>query len=990
MKTRILEWLKEFSEDEALDNNEKASDILTHAKCTPKELQRRASKMHEHILHHYSDFAVQTIDSFVHKIIKSFSRDLKLSTDFEVEMDTEKVITELVADQLRDTGKYPELTATLFDFLKHRLDEEKSTYLRTSLISFYKSNSDEVAQKNLEAINAKTFSDYAEVQKELNAVQSKLIKRAKALQEQMQRDISLVQDAVFHHLKNWINKEFYSFLDYPKTASDRRASGDIFKAKVLEKGGEYEVVNSLVLTALDELIPLLDELKIIRGIGAKCYQLALVTDYKERLEQYKEDNNVLLISDFTQIISDVVKDNPAPFIYERLGERYKYYLIDEFQDTSISQWHNFLPLITHTLAKGQMTMLVGDSKQAIYRWRNGDFELFSSLPSMKYDEDDFILKEAEQQLKSASEIKELSTNYRSSAEVVEFNNLLFEGYYDYLPPLGHSMYKGVRQTPNIQKEDGYVELTQYTTEDDETPDLDKLLEIIRDAEARDFDKGDIVILARKKNRLAEIATFLDSQGIKTSSAEGLFLSQSVKVRLLLAMLRYSTEQEDNVINTEVLSALEALDDEGNSDLLAHDVLRLKSVSEDKKEKQVVIENYLKVKCGEKPPLHRWKQLSALEIIYEILAYLGLDKGVDGYVETFLDFAFSAGKRGVSTVRQFLEYWEENDDVSLSTPEDKNSVKLMTVHKSKGLEFPVVIHAQPFSKGRSSELWYNLDALDLPLNRTMHSSGGFFQDHQGQALKYEGLKKASDREKEEAYLDDLNVLYVALTRASQELYMLLDSKCKERIYKDFLEIIQTSFSHELTDEKPFSFGKKSTKRKKDQLESAELEELMPATEVHDWRNRLVFKFSKKDTLDLPFGLAERVSGIEVHAFLAEIKFEKDWNSRVKKAALELDDEPLVVSLKQLATQELWNEWFTEPKVVYNEKRLIDSEGNEFIPDRVMLFENEVVVVDYKTGETSLHHSEQVKNYMNLLSEMTGLPPKGYLVYLREGEIVEVTL
>ena len=988
MKTRILEWLLEFANEEDIAANHKAQAILETVNCSVEILQRRAALMHEHILHHYSDFSVQTIDSFVHRIIKSFSRDLKLSTDFEVEMDVEKVVTEVVASQLRDMGEDQELSDTLQNFLEFQLEEEKSTRLKTELVDFFRNNTDEKANASLEKLSAKSFDDFKKVRKEITALAKKLKTEIKDKQSALQSYASPVVEDVTNHLKNWIlNSSIDKFINYGKTPLTCIEKENIFTGKKLESSAEHETVNALILTEIDGLLPLLDNFLVVSKLEKNCYLLALIQDYRQRFDLYKEKNNTILISDFTEIIHSVVKDNPAPYIYERLGERYKYYLIDEFQDTSLTQWQNFLPLITHTLAKGNMAMIVGDSKQAIYRWRNGDFKLFATLPEMDYEANDYISKEAEAQLKSTSRTEQLDTNYRSSAEVVEFNNQFFSGFETALSETGKTMYNGVGQKPAIKKKDGYVEFQLFgTRKDDNELFLDRILEIIKEAEQRNFDLGDIAILARKNRKLAEIASFLSHSGVKTSSQEGLLLKHNLKVRLVMGLLHAVAYPLDDSNNTQLFTLLETWN-EKEADLLLHSIdLERYTTKEKRSHLRIRIWNYLEKLLG-KANAVTWKNASAYDALLEIVTYLKLDSEPDDYIETLLDFSFHAARRGQNSVKEFLEFWQEHEKLSLSTAEDKNSVKLMTVHKSKGLEYPVVIYAEPFSQGRPRQIWYDLEGLDTPIGQTIHSDGGFFkQKHQGQSNKFDLVKASAEHETSEKFLDGLNILYVAMTRASQNLFI-LGLEATDKLKDPVLAIFKNVFQHDLKTE-VFRSGILAEKRGADEADDRTVEVVPSSLKSYDWKNRLAFRFTNKELDNEESSVTERTLGIQTHNLLAEFKWVENWAEAHKYLGEKILDEEVLKGLAKLSKTDEWEKWFSSPINIWNEKHLLDSDGNEFIPDRVMEFENEVIVADYKAGAPTIKHPEQVKNYISLLSNLFDKPITGQLVYIKEGRIVEV--
>jgi len=1001
MKSRILDWLEEFSTDENLALNAKAIPILEYAKtangekCTAQILKSRAAKMHEHILHHYSDFSVQTIDSFVHKLIRAFSRDLKLSSDFEVELDVQAVIEQLVAEQLAEAGTNKGLTDVLLKFLNFQLEDEKSHKLSGELESFYKQTLDETAMSHLNAMSASSFEDFKALQREINTRNKTLTEEISTLKAQFITTAGESFQLINNNIKNWITRSsFVHLANYTKTPINALSNGKIFTVGALKKGGaSLEILNQDLLNILDKLIHVLDEYKISSELAKSCYLLSLIQDYKKRFDNYKSENNSILISDFTSIIYDVIKDNPAPYIYERIGERFKYYLIDEFQDTSLVQWQNFLPLISHTLAKGKVAMLVGDSKQAIYRWRNGDFKLFSKLPSLSYTEDDFMAKEYELQLKNSHKPENLGDNFRSFRQIVEFNNQLFSGISSHLSELGKGMYHGFRQEPALKEHEGYVE---FRCLGKMSEDGHKWLELIHgtitDAVDRGFDLGDIAIITRKNGTISNVAQYLSTEGLKCSSSEGLLLANQAQVNIIIAFLKAITYPDDESVAIEIFNLLE-LRKGNNPDLLLHPECLISYSLGNRTYQKLNLPKYLEDYTGRKPQFKKWANLSAYECIQKLIQFIGLDKSFDSYLETLLDFSFTARKRNVYGITDFITYWEEHPKLSLSASEDKDAVKLMTIHKSKGLEFPVVIYAEPFSSGRTSEIWYNLENLKLPLERTLFKATGFFKDHQGQSSKYDEVKQTTDNETSNSLIDDVNLFYVAATRASQNLFIFGFDTARCDLQKITEKALISVFQHDVSEQEVLQLGAKERKFSKNlsDQKTEVIEKLDIDLNFYDWQQRLAYKFTdeltKETTED---GLAERKSGIAVHALLAQLKLVEDWTATLEKIKPLLDDSEIFSGLKKLVLEHNWQKWFSAPTSVINEQRMADSSGSEFIPDRVMEFNNEMAVVDYKTGEPKKSHPKQVKNYMTLLSELYQKPAKGYLVYLKPGEILEVTL
>jgi ATP-dependent exoDNAse (exonuclease V) beta subunit len=489
--------------------------------------------------------------------------------------------------------------------------------------------------------------------------------------------------------------------------------------------------------------------------------LAVLNNINIELETIKDENNIRLNAEFNQLISDNIKEQPAPFIYERIGQRFQHYFIDEMQDTSMLQWQNLIPLIDNALAQENGNLLlVGDGKQAIYRWRGGKAEQFIELGSSK--ENPFAIPK---------EIRNLETNFRSYSEVINFNNSFFKHTANFIE---NESYKNLFLDGNTQlenaKKGGFVSLSfldkEEEKEDEKVKYPKKVLEKIHELKD-DFSLGEICILTRKRADGVAIANYLSEEGIDIISSETLLLQNSPKVCFIVDVLKVLQNPNDEETRFEMLYFL-------------HQHLKIERpkhifLNEFAKSDNKTIFEALK-SYGISFDILTFHQIPFYEKIEEIIRGFNLVNSSDAYVQFFLDVVLEKQRKNID-VSDFLEFWEiKKDKLSIVAPESANAVQIMTIHKSKGLEFPVVIfpcdvdiYRQINPKVWVDELpesYYNFKELLLPYNKELSY------------INNKGLQ-IYNQQREELELDNFNLLYVSLTRAVEQLHVITEKKISSK-------------------------------------------------------------------------------------------------------------------------------------------------------------------------------------------------------------------
>jgi ATP-dependent exoDNAse (exonuclease V) beta subunit len=548
MKERVLGNLKDFSEGEQVDMFLKVQEETA---LSPEVIQQRSKIVLRNILQNYSAFNITTIDAFTHRIIRNFSFDLGLSLNFEVEMDSNQLLSEAVDLLISKIGLDKELTQVLIDYSLEKTDDDKSWDISNDLKDFAKILLNENDVNQLKKLDKNSIQDFIDLKKHLKKRNRTFENKFKEIGEEgleiiasMNLEHNDFYRSMFpNHFKNLAyNFNKATFFDQNKLRE--RIEENTFYAKSKSED---------IKTAIEEILPpllnlytqsetLYEQYTRNNLVLKSLIPLAVLKHINASLSEIKEQNNIRLNAEFNQIISEQIKNEPAPFIYERLGEKFQYYFIDEMQDTSELQWKNLIPLIENALVsetidgdKGSL-MLVGDAKQAIYRWRGGKAEQFISLTN---DNNPFTVEK---------EVKDLDTNFRSYSQIIDFNNEFFKHTSTFFK---NEKYKDLYIIGNNQKTTnklgGFVQISFVKKEkDDDEKELvfaKKTLEVIQNLDS-DFELSDICILVRKKKDGITVANYLSEQSIDIISSETLLLKNNETVDFIINLISFLNINED--------------------------------------------------------------------------------------------------------------------------------------------------------------------------------------------------------------------------------------------------------------------------------------------------------------------------------------------------------------------------------------------------------------------------------------------------------------
>ena len=991
MKERIIDTLKQFSSESVLDNpNSMFTDICEDLDISPKELSKKSKNILENIIHNYAAFDVSTIDKFTQRVIRTFAYDLHLPLNFEVELDTDTLLAKAVDNLIARAGTEKELTKTLIDFAIEKADDDKSwdvTYDFNPIAKLLV-NENHVAYVNL--LKNKNLNDF----KSLKAYLKEELKRTyKTIQEESQAALTLISEAGLEHndfsrrsLPNYFIK--LSNKDY-KVSFDLNWQRDLIEGSSLYPSRVAQDVSRIIDNIQLELISTFQNTKqgvvdytFLQNFYNNVTPLSVLNEINKEVAKIKEDKNILLISEFNSIISKHIKEQPAPFIYERIGEKFKHYFIDEFQDTSVMQWNNLIPLLENSLsAENGSVMLVGDAKQAIYRWRGGKAEQFINLYN---GNNPFHLE---------SNIERLPVNYRSYKQITEFNNTFFKHLSSFV--FSDTTYAELYQNSHqntFKNNQGYVNINflELNKEDDRDAEYSKeVLKTINNCLENGFELKDICVLIRKKKEGVSIANYLSEFGVDIISSETLLVSNSPEVVFIVNLLKFILEPNNLQVKIEIVSYIAThkvqIDD---IHLFYKDFIELDN-------------NAFFSKCNALGYKFNYKealQTSVYEVIEAVIYGFKLVDVSNAYIQFFLDFALDYVNKKNSNLADFITSFEtKKETLTIVSPEGQNAVKIMTIHKSKGLEFPVVIF--PYAdldiyKENNPKIWFPLNPEE-------------YKDFKVTYLNYNKNIEAISEDGENLYtqhqseleLDNINLLYVALTRPIEQLHIISDKKNLRNgdenlktfggLFINYLKHINkwddNKLCYSFGEQKriPIPEGKVVATQKQQQFISIPKKNHginIIANSGYLWDT------TQKDAIE---------KGNLVHDIMSQIKTKEDINITMENFVSAAIINPaqaaeLKTIIENIVNHPLLTYLFSPDVVVYNEKDIITKQGGILRPDRVVVnTNNEAIIVDYKTGSPNNKHIKQIETYSSALRDMSYKVTKGILIYTNDSiEIKEV--
>lgn len=1020
MKAKIVNTLCEIIDSKELDPKSMEAILMEELGVSDEALKRNAQRLMTCIMHDYSSFCVSTIDAFVQKLSRSFAHDLGLPNQYTVSIDTEEVadtITENLGLRISDKDDF--LTRLLIDFSNNQFDNQRSTAIESQLSEFIAKLMTEKAYQKDENNNIKTPVQYKQTLEFLNT-------KIRGFEQGLK---PLLDDFDAIEKRYGLRDELYSygkngFVSYLRKLSKKvyeqpssRFNTVIEKQNCFSKEAEKQLGKAQVEEINSTLLPVLERLKAFVEVELGkflfykaqrdlLYLYALRTQIRMEFEQLANEDEVVHISEFNKLLNTVMGDFSVPFVYERIGEHFRHVFVDEFQDTSILQWQNLLPLIDNGLSSGNMSMVVGDGKQSIYRFRSGEVEQIVNLPdiyALPQDERQAAFEQYQDNLRSNFAFKNLDTNYRSFKNVVDFNNAFFETAFKQLSPDLQKVYvaekPGTDEGVSIyqkkaKKEEGLVQVELYDAENQPDYCFERVEAIIRELKEKNgYQYSDITLLTRKSDYGSEMANYLNDRGIPVISQDSILLKSSDKVQLLVSTLRYLIydDNETNVAN--VLFYWKLTQNPDFDGAITDYFNEVKQITAGEK----AIETVMGI--GEAGMLR--EALSKATCLYDLCATLlrlfHFNTIRDTFLNYFMEEVFkwqSGTKEGIA---EFLSFWEKKQDKLAVMSVSGNAVKIMTIHKSKGLEFPVVIYPEAIidldeklNASKAAEEWLRPEELGFEAIPNLEKVL-FKLDKNAENMGAKALEKVN-KEKESNQLDNLNLLYVAFTRAVQRLYVIA-KQGKEKQANLLRDFLTEKKDHLVSgnDAMVYRFGDSDfviPKKKTDE----EKAEAMTDSVASDWFQKvkvdpdpMLFWQSESDAM-LP-----REWGELVHQILAKIRNIGEADAvllpYLHEGVIDLQTAgALKDKFLQMVQHPLISGAFSNEAKIKTECEIL-YHGVICRLDRYAELPDVIYLIDYKTGKKDDDHQKQVRTYARSLKEMTNKEIRAYLVYLLE-DTVEV--
>ncbi|MEK8178885.1 UvrD-helicase domain-containing protein [Flavobacterium buctense] len=994
MKSRVVESLSEFAKEKPSDKAlQLMQDIQVETGLSLGTITEKAKSIIKNLIHNYASFDISTIDKFTHKVIRAFAHDLNLPITFEVSLDTENLLTEAVDAIIAEAGNDETLTNLLVDFTMEKTDDDKSWDISREIMDTGKLILNENNREEITHFQNKTIAEFIEIKNKL-----------KELCEQLEtQTVELASEALLLIEKNGIDLKSFSAGHFPNHLANIRDKKfnpanktyhEFDDIKINKTASDRAIIESIIPDLLEILASIytkFEKKNFYEAFLKNITPLSLLNTVSNELGKIQKEQNILSIAEFNKLINEQIQNQPAPFIYERLGEKYRNFFIDEFQDTSEMQWQNLIPLIDNALSSEDLNgeqgslMIVGDPKQSIYRWRGGKAEQFIELSK---DKNPFVNPD--------KKLFSLGTNWRSYSEIIDFNNNLF-GFLS--NEFAHEDYKDLYQNHSHQqfntKTGGYVNISfvpkvekaDFDEEENVAKNdlyLQATLATIEKVRQNGFRYKDIVILTRKKSHGTEVANYLTENGIPILSSESLLLGASSEVQGVIHILRYLKNNNDLQSKANFLYYLASQQDQ----LAIHDFIAQGMEQKSEPEFQKWLTTFqidFSFQNIRKKSLYE-----ATEII--ITKVIPMDKR-NANIQFFLDLILEHDLKKQAGISDFLAYWDNNSEkLSIPSPEGNDAVRIMTIHKSKGLEFPVVIFPfaeEDYSKGPREKMWLNADEAITGLPKALVDKSS----------KVEGYGEEANviyqQKKQEELLDNINVLYVALTRAEEQLYIISGMQTPSKTSGEYPNNMATFFIKFLEDKGfdeskfDYSFGEaKKLSETKDVLDETETIPQLAAT-----LNPKNIKIAQKESLMWNTQQQKAIEfGNILHEILSFVKTKDDIDLALTKAIengliVASQKDEVEQTIKQVINHPDLDTYFAIDNKILNEKTIIQKEGNLVKPDRMVINTNkEIYLLDYKTGAHQAKYTTQLENYQNAIEKMGFKVTKKALVYI--GERLEI--
>ena len=975
MKSRILKNLKDFSESQIKDSpTEMFEQVKKELALSSDKIIILAKERLNLLLHNYSFFQIETLDSFNHHIIRSFYKELNLDPDFRVVIEAEEILDQSVSRIFENIENDKEISSLIKDFSIKKISEGKSWDVEFDLKEFAQSVLKENEIVDVEQIEKSSLKEFNVLKNRIELRVNELSSELNSLLIKIEKNISN-QGMEIDFSRNSFPKFITSVQNSSFKWSSMTSISNLFEKNTLINKSclkkNPDKLNVFVANLFELFLELKERLIKIKVLDSFLYSLTpsiLLKIIKSNSEDIQKENNELLLSKFNKLIYKEIGNQHTPYLYEKLGVKFNDYLIDEFQDTSNLQWKNLIPLISHAIESFQKNenqgslFLVGDPKQSVYRWRGADPKIFASL--LLNEKTPFSVQKS---------ITNLPVNFRSRNEIINFNNSLFKHASGLLKS---NYYKKIFLQGSDQKHNnfsnGHVSITfinkDFKKEQQLESVLKETLSQIENCLSRGFEQSEIAVLVRDNKQSSQISEWLIENNISVLSQDSLSIDNSEKVELLINLIKLKDDNNNQEARAVIIGNFANL-------------VKPKDLFVFYKEN---LNNELKrfLKNLNIFSLYKAFEISFLESVDFFIKELQMDlSNTDPYILFLREVIFEQVSQNKNNEKEFLVFWKQNrTKIKIPSGSSKNAVQVLTIHKAKGLEFPVVIY--PFvdsvtHRNSGKRNWLPVfeenfsKKILIPFNENFKEYSDSFQK------EYDSISSNEE-------LDNLNLLYVALTRAVDELHLISEYprlksiNSHNQIIRSFLE----NYAEWREDRNKFTWGKPLTKdivKKND-----------PASDAKGFETKYF-----QPVPDTKFINDKMIFGNVFHEFMSHIEFENDYinekNELNLSKLIDKNTKNRVIKIsKSVIEHHDLKKYFSINNSVYCEQEIF-TESNKIIkPDRLVFFDsNRVAVIDYKTGEKNKKDLKQILKYKKTLENMGKKVEASILVYIENSiEIVKL--
>ena len=980
--------------------------LIDELQLPEDEIRMKAGKALSLMIHDYNHFRVETIDSFFQSVMRNLARELELGANLNIELDNTTALSEAVDSMIEKLDRHSPVLYQLLDYIEERIEDDKQWKVAHEIKEFGKNIfNEEYIEKGAQLRKALENPDcIPNYRRMLKALEKEAVEQLKGFGDQFfgileehevdVTDLSYKESGVAGY-----------FLKLQKGVTDDKIKGtrviDCMNDAKKWTGKSHKRKDEIISLAERELIPLLKTAEEFRGKNNRIINscqlslrhvnnVQLLNHIDEEVRTLNQEKNRFLLADTNALLHNIVREGDPSFVFEKIGSNIRNVMIDEFQDTSRMQWDNFKLLLNEGLSQGADSLIVGDVKQSIYRWRNGDWTILNGL---KGQLGPFPIEE-----------KTLNTNRRSEAAIVQFNNEIFTSACQILNDMHKqeqgsectelkNAYQDVRQETNRETVRGSVKFTFLTDKIDvsyQEETLQQLAEEVESMAQQGVSLNDMAILVRKNGVIPVVADYFDKHTpYRIVSDEAFRLDASLAINMLMDAIRYLVEPRNSIAQAQLAIAYQNEVLHKDMDL---NTLLLGDLNE-----------YLPSAFIEE--LDTLRLMPLLELLEKLtrIFQLSLIENQDAYLLSFYDHVNEYLQKHSSELTAFVKHWEEKLCFKTIPSGNIEGIRILSIHKSKGLEFHTVF--LPFcdwklENERTSYIWCTppeapFDELQLlPINYGTNMNESIYQNDYR-------------KEKLQLWVDNLNLLYVAFTRPQCNLVVW----CKEKGSNTVSELLSSALvgtscqTIESLDNCIYQLGevcpsKTSSSKKVSTNKLVQTPESIPV-KLESLDTPIEFKQSNRsaDFIDGEDDMSGKYirQGQVMHSLFSMIRTPND----VPGAIARLRMEGIIESDKhEQQTLKLVNwalkhpqvkEWFSGEWNLYNECAILYRENGELQtrrPDRVMMKDGEVIVVDFKFGKPYPEYNIQVKEYMDLLHGMGYEQVSGYLWYVFYNQLEKI--